>query len=43
MVILPPILSLCRASYVALAAKERLERGESDELFEAGLIYIRGI
>ncbi len=42
-VILPPILSLCRASYVALAAKERLERGESDELFEAGLIYIRGI
>ncbi|MEA4891016.1 MAG: tRNA (adenosine(37)-N6)-threonylcarbamoyltransferase complex dimerization subunit type 1 TsaB [Peptococcaceae bacterium] len=42
-VILPPVLSLPRASYVALAAQERLERGQSDRLFDAGLIYIRGI
>ncbi len=40
---LPPILGLARGSFVALAASERLLRGEKQDFYSMKPIYLRGI
>ncbi|MEL7624175.1 MAG: tRNA (adenosine(37)-N6)-threonylcarbamoyltransferase complex dimerization subunit type 1 TsaB [Clostridiales bacterium] len=40
---LPPVLGLARGSFVALAAAERLHRGEKQDFYSMKPIYLRGI